>query len=99
MKFEELCEIVREHNKRKNVVRQFGDSEPLTCYVTFTEETFGKEGMPKNQRTYSFRSDNKFFIAEMLGNSIFASCVDGTDDCVRLDWYIADWEVENCYIE
>ena len=41
----------------------------------------------------------------MSGYSIFASCLDGTDPLVRLDWYmkvenpkIGDWEVEYCYL-
>ena len=40
----------------------------------------------------------------MGGYSIFACCLDGTDQGVRLDWYMEEegnpdgWKVENCYI-
>ena len=40
----------------------------------------------------------------MGGYSIFGNCLDGTDQGVRLDWYMAEerdingWKVEDCYI-
>jgi hypothetical protein len=40
----------------------------------------------------------------MGGHSIFAACLDGDDQGVRLDWYMAEegntggWKVEDCYI-
>lgn len=40
----------------------------------------------------------------MSGYSIFGNCLDGTDQSVRLDYYMAEerdingWKVEDCYI-
>ena len=45
-----------------------------------------------------FRSDNKYFVSNMGGNSIFADSLDGADVGVRLDWYLNDWKIEYCYI-
>ena len=49
-------------------------------------------------------SDNKAFWPNMGGYSIFGYCLDGTDQGVRLDYYMAEerdingWKVEDCYI-
>ena len=55
-------------------------------------------------RTYRFDSDNKAFWPNMGGYSIFGSCLDGTDQGIRLDWYMTEegnpggWKVADCYI-
>jgi len=99
--FSELCDLISEHNKEKGVKQQFSDSKPLNCVIVFTEDSF-KEKYDETTRSYSFRSDNKYFLPSMLGNSIFGDCLDGDDLGVRLDWYMHDevkpWKVEYCYI-
>lgn len=77
--------------------------ENLTAHIIFTEDSFAKE-YPLLSRTYSVSSDNKAFWPNVGGYSIFACCLDGTDQGVRLDWYMAEegnpggWTVEGCYI-
>ena len=77
--------------------------EELTAHIIFTEDSFTKP-YPLLSRTYSLSSDNKAFWPNMSGYSIFACCLDGTDQGVRLDWCMAGegnpggWKVEDCYI-
>jgi hypothetical protein len=77
--------------------------ENLIAHITFTEDSFD-EPYSLLSRTYRFSSDNKAFCSRMGGYSIFADCLDGNDQGVRLDWYMAEegntggWKVEDCYI-
>ena len=78
----------------------------FTAYITFS--SFG----PNNSNTYSWKertyvisSENKAFEPNKGGYSIFGSCLDGSDHCLRLDQYIKEefggengWVVEDCCI-
>ncbi len=77
--------------------------EHLVGYIVFTEESFTTP-YSEESRTYRVSSDNKAYIPNMGGYSIYASCIDGTDPCVRLEQYMAaewggrdGWQVERCY--
>jgi len=95
----ELTEKISEHNSQNNIKNQYGDSNPLKCVVVFKDvESWGKE-YPLESRSYSFRSDNKYFLPDMIGSSIFASSLDDTDPCVRLERYLPEWVIDYCYIE
>ena len=55
---------------------------------------------------YVVSSNNKAFIEGMGGYSIYASSLDGSDKCVRLEAYMADehggkdgWKIEKCYVK
>ena len=61
----------------------------LTGYVVFTQDSFQKE-YSELSRTYAISSDNKAFIPNMGGYSIYASCLDGTNTCVRWEQYKAN---------
>lgn len=85
----------REHHQR----------EHLTGYIVFTEGSFDKH-YPKKSRTYIVSSDNKAFQPNKAGYSIYGSCLDGTDQCVRLEKYMAEeqggkdgWVVDHCYMK
>lgn len=67
--------------------------------IVFTQDSFQAE-YSELERSYKFSRENKYFSPHMIGNSIFGDCLDGKDDDVRLDVYIADgiWKVEYCYI-
>ena len=72
----------------------------LTGYIVFSQESFNKP-YDERSRTYAVSSDNKAFQAGMGGYSIFGSCLDGTDPCVRLDGYMFGenaWKIEKCYM-
>lgn len=96
MNYAELKQIFREFK------RNF-PKEDLTAHIIFTEDSFD-EKYSLLSRTYCFNSDNKAFLPNMGGYSIFASCLDGTNPWVRLEWYMAEegspggWKVENCCI-
>ena len=96
MDYVELKQIFRE-------LKNTAPKEDLTAHIIFTEDSFAKE-YPLLSRTYRFSSDNKAFRPNMGGCSIFADCLDGTDQGVRLDWHMADegnsggWKVDTCYI-
>ena len=78
----------------------------LTAYITFS--SFGPENTkeyPWETRTYIVSSNNKAFQPNKGGYSIFGSCLDGTDNCVRLDCLMKEehggkngWVVEECCV-
>lgn len=73
----------------------------LTGYIVFSQESFNKPYDEKS-RTYAVSSDNKAFKAELGGYSIYGSCLDGSDPCVRLDGYMRGenaWKIEKCYLK
>lgn len=96
MNYAELKQIFQE-------LKRTSPRENLTAHIIFTEDSFD-ESYPLLSRTYSFSSNNKAFLPNRGGYSIFASCLDGTDPWVRLEWYMAEegnaggWKVEDCYI-
>ena len=56
-------------------------------------------------RTYAVSSDNKAFRPNIGGYSIYASSLDGSDPCVRLEQYMASeyggkngWQIERYYM-
>ena len=76
-----------------------------TGYIVFTDDSFDKP-YTEEQRTYDVSSNNKAFIEGMGGYSIYASSLDGSDKCVRLEAYMADehggkdgWKIEKCYVK
>ena len=97
--FSELVEAFHKHNEENNVTHKFADNNSLTGVVVFKQGPWFKKEYTETERSYSFSSDNKYFIAGMGGNSIFANCFDGTDNGVRLDAYINKWEIDYCYIK
>ena len=73
----------------------------LAGYIVFSQESFNKPYDEKS-RTYAVSSDNKAFKAGLGGYSIYGSCLDGSDPCVRLDGYMRGenaWEIEKCYLK
>ena len=73
----------------------------VTGYIVFTTDSFCRE-YSEESRTYIVSSDNKAYQPEMGGYSIYGSCLDGTDQCLRLEGYMRGenaWKVEYCYID
>ena len=92
----ELKEFLK---KNQNILRK-----PAKGYVVFTEDSF-ENYYTEEQRTYEISSNNKAFMADQIGSSIYGSCIDGSDDNVRLDLIMeaenggtGDWKIEKCYI-
>lgn len=99
--YKELVDLIAKHNKEHNVTSQFGDKHPLHCVIVFKNDSWPKreKDYPLESRSYEFTSDNKRFVPGLGGNSIFASCLDGSDQLIRLDWYIHEWDIDYCYIK
>lgn len=98
MNYKELLSEIKKHNEINDVQNQFGDPNRLYCVVVFKNESWPKRerDYTLEERSYVFTSDNKAFISRMYGRSIFATTLDGQEH-VRLDWYIGEWSVEDCY--
>lgn len=95
--YAELAKMFRDHE-------QDNPETHLTAHIVFTEDSFDKV-FPLESRTYIVSSDNKAYRPNMGGYSIFGSCLDRTDPCVRLEAYMAaehggkdGWKVDYCYL-
>ena len=97
MTFKELRDYICEYNRTHNWV-----IETIKAVVVFTPDSFDKE-YSEESRSYEFRSDNKTF-RNCISNSLYASSLDGTDQGVRLDYYMEyygnkpGWKVDYCYL-
>lgn len=95
--FRELRDYFYIHNKTHNWAK-----DVLKAVIVFTPDSFDKEYSEKS-RSYQIRSDAKTF-RDTISNSLFANCLDGTDQGVRLDWYMEyygnkpGWKVDYCYL-
>ena len=98
MTFKELRDYIYEYNKTHNWV-----TETIKAVIVFTEDSFDRE-YSEESRSYEISSDNKTF-RNSISNSLFGYCLDGTDQGVRLDWYMEyygnkdnGWKVDYCYL-
>lgn len=80
------------------------DDKHLLGHVIFSQDSFTRP-YSEATRTYIISSNNKAFIQGMGGYSIYASSLDGSDPCVRLEGYMAaekggndGWKIERCYL-
>jgi len=96
--YAELKEAFRQHERNH-------PKEHLIGYVVFTEDSF-TQAYSLESRTYQVSSDNKAFIPNTGGYSIFASAIDGSDSWVRIEQYMREelggdkgWKVDYCYME
>ena len=82
-------------SKNPEIRHQF--QETPKAAIVFKEESFF---IPYSleARTYIFSLANKYFMPNMIGTSIFASCLDGSEHMVRLDWYLNSWKIDYCYL-
>ena len=98
--FEEVEERFVKHNMENGVTHQFSDRDRLEAVIVFASSTWPDKDYSLESRSYKFTSDNKCFIPELIGDSIFADSLDKSDLGVRLDyainyWY---WIEDYCYI-
>lgn len=96
--FSALRDLFIKHNE------EHPKDAPLTAYIVFKESNWERH-YPLKSRTYEISSDNKLFRPHMSSCSLFGSCTDGSDQNLRLDWYMNDlgirggWETEYCYLK
>lgn len=74
---------------------EFYDKENKYALITYNQSNFDKE-YNEISRTYLISSDNRCFQGGKIANSLYGSCLDGTDVCVRLDNY--NWKIEKIVI-
>lgn len=92
MSYPELSTLFRSVNDKR--------LDSIVGYIVFTPESFDKE-YNEASRTYVVSSNNKAYQSGMGGYSIYASCLDGTDQCLRLEGYMRGedaWKIEKCYM-
>ena len=89
----------------KHDIHSKGTKEAKCVMVAVISEDSFKKPYSLKERSYAFSNDNKAFMPNMGGYSIFASSLDGTDIGVRLEQYLAaegggkdGWKVDYCYI-
>lgn len=100
--YPELRKIFCDFNEANNI-RTKGTGKSISGVIVFKSENWPDKNYSLESRSYRVSSDNKAFIGGMGGYSIFASSLDGSDPCVRLEQYMqyehGDWEVDYCYLE
>lgn len=101
--YAELRRRFCEYNE-KNSITSKGNKNYIKGVIVFTEDSF-KEKYPLESRSYLVSSDNKAFIPNMGGYSIFGGSLDKTDPFVRLEQYMEaegagenGWKVDYCYM-
>ena len=98
MTYPELRDLFVERNKTQL-------AKPVSACIVFAESNWPDHQYPLCSRTYEVSSDNKAFRSSCCSTSLFGSCLDGTDQMVRLDWYMKDfgnkggWVVDHCYLK
>lgn len=93
--FGQLVEKMYQHNETPN-------AKPIQAVIVFKSSNWPGKDYSLEARSYAVSSENKYFNADMIGNSLYGSALDGSDPCVRLDWYMNDskpWAVDYCYIK
>lgn len=67
--------------------------------VVFSKDNWSVE-YSLESRSYKVSSECRRFRAGAISNSVFGDALDGSDNGVRLDLYIAEfgWKVEDCYM-
>ena len=98
LKINQLFDMIKEHNAAHSVKSQYSDPSPLNCVIVFKNESWPGKEYSLESRSYEFRSDEKYFLSGMGGDSIFATSLDKSDVNVRLDRYLNKWKVDYCYL-
>ena len=100
-----LCEVNMTYSTMRSYFRtEERAHQHLSGFIVFSPASFNK-AYSVESRTYAVSSDNKPFRPNMGGYSIYASSLDGSDPCVRLEQYMASeyggkngWQIERCYM-
>lgn len=74
---------------------EFCDKENKYALIIYSQSNFNKE-YSELSRTYLISSDNRCFQSGKISNSLFGSCLDGTDTFVKLSDY--NWKIEKVII-
>lgn len=97
--FSELASAMIKFNQENGYTTK-GNPKKLKGVIVFSKDSFNKP-YTEQQRSYEVTSDEKAFLPNMLGTSLFGDCLDGIDISIRLDWYMGGregWKVDYCYL-
>ena len=78
------------------------DGSILLDFNVKQESTRKKKTHNKKKTQHAVSSNNKAYIPNMGGYSIYGSSIDGSDPLVRLDMYMRGenhWKTEQCYMD
>lgn len=89
--YDEMWHIMNEHSRKTKEDWK----QAISAVIVYKQENWDKK-YPVKSRSYEVSSNNKCFQDNKIANSCFGSCLDGTDEGVRLDWY--NWKVDYCYM-
>lgn len=67
----------------------------MSAVIVYSQDNWDEE-FPIESRSYEVHNSSKAFNPHCCGYSLYGSALDGSDPCVRLDWY--NWKVDFCYI-
>lgn len=104
VKFESAEPVIDlSYREMSDVFRHVNDKhkEPVCGYIVFSPDSFNKP-YPEQSRIYAVSSNNKAYIGGAGGYSVFGSCLDGTDQGVRLEGYMRGenaWKIDRCYMK
>lgn len=103
MTYGEMASLFRRHESANSVL-DYASRTHLEGVIVFTEDSFYRE-YSLESRSYAVSSNNKAYLPNMGGYSIFGSALDGSDPGVRLEAYMAaerggkdGWKVDYCYL-
>lgn len=89
--FGELTEFLRENHNRNGV-------------IVIKNGPYWNKAYPLESRSYKVSGQDNYFQDGKISNAILGFAIDGSDDGVRLDWYMREekpedrWQVDYCYI-
>lgn len=94
-----MLELNKHYKSFTDVSMQLTDVKNQWLIIVFKSESWPDNDFTLEHRSYLVNTDNgKWFKSFMLGNSLWGSCIDGTDRNVRLDWYLGEWKIDYCYL-
>lgn len=80
------------------------NGQHLIGHIVFTADSYNAP-YSEFERTYEISSNNKAFQPNMGGYSIYGSCLDGSDSCLRMEGLMANekggkdgWKIEKCFL-
>lgn len=104
--YSEVCSLFcqRENELAGRDVTEDGKTH-LLAHIIVSADSFPDKSYSLESRTYEVSSNNKAYQPNMGGYSVFASSVDGSDPCIRLERYLAaekggkdGWKIDCCYL-
>ncbi len=74
------------------------EDEWEAAVIVFKQQEEWKKDYNEESRSYVVYPGDKFFRKGMIGSGLFGYCLDGTDDCLRLNHsYYPYWTIEKVY--